>query len=209
MAKQPKLDEIPTDQPAAPPIALDPTLIAAIVGAVMQAMQAQTTAAPAFSMEELGDTIGRAVALGIGQTTRRKVTFGEYMQTGHSSFHPRPASETPVLKRRSWQNGIWMNPATLFDREVELLNSITHSGRYVDRMVEVILRGEGTADEEVDIRFPNKDVNDQLMMKGYAKDFVTMLELVKVAQDEERLERDEVAAEKRAKPRQRLAQAQA
>ena len=185
-----------TDVAAA--IALDPNLIAAIVGAVMTSMKGQ---GPQFSMEELGQTIGDAVALGIGKTTRRKVTFGEYQLTGHSPFHPKPIAETPTLRRRCWQNGIWMVPTTLFDREIVLLNQITHSGRYVNRLVEVILRNEG-ADEEIDVRFPNKGIDDQLMMKGYAKNFVDMLEQIAVAQTEDRAEKEEQEAGKKARPRQ-------
>ena len=187
------------------PIAIDPQLIAAIATAVAQALKA--TSGPQFSMEELGETIGQAVAKGIGETTRRKVTIGEYRMTGHSQFHPKPLAETPKLKRACWQNGFYMNETTLFDDEVSLLNKITHSGRYIDRLVEVGIRGEGTATEEVYITFPNKDMNDQMMMRdhcpaGPGKFFIKMLEMITEAQAEERAEKEEQEAAKKAKPRQ-------
>lgn len=190
-------DKTPTE-PA--PIQLDQNLIATIAAAVALALKAQGEAQPQLDMQLLGD----AIAAGISKTTRRKVTFGEYALTGHSRFHPKPFAETPILRRQSWQNGIWMNPATLHDEEITLLNSITHSGRYMDRQVEVILRGEG-ASEEVDIRFPNKDINDQLMMKGYAKDFADMLRQIKLVQDEERLEKEAEDQARRDRPKQRQA----
>ena len=160
-----------------------------VAQAVTQAMQGQGAPAP-FSLDGLGDIIGSAVAEGLNKTQRRKVTFGEYQLKGHSPFHPKTKAETPVLTRRCWQNGVWMNPTTLYDKEIELLNQITHSGRYINRLVEVVIRDDN-ADEEVYIRFNNQTPDQQMELKGYARNFIDMLQQIIAAQTEERAEKEE------------------
>ncbi len=169
--------------PTATPLSLDPNLIAAIVAAVVQALPKSEAAG--IDYDKLGQVLGASVANGIAGSTRRKVTFGEYSRSGHSPFHPKPFDQTPILKRRCWQNGVWANPTTLTDNEIVLLNQITHGGRYIDRRVEVVMRQNGSQ-EEVEIRFKNKSVDDQIAIKGYAKSFEDMLQqIVKVQKEED------------------------
>lgn len=182
-----------TSVPSAP-VTLDPNLIAAIVAAVAQ--QLKGTAAPPLDMEELGETIGSAVASGIEKNTRKKVTYGEYNQRGHSSFHPRPKSETPVLKRQCFENDARMNPVTLFDEEINLLNKITHSGRYCNRMVEVIVSQDGS-EEALYIRYHNSTPDQRFELKGQCRDLIDMLKQITTAQAVERAEHEQQEAEKK------------
>jgi hypothetical protein len=173
--------------PELPPIQLNQDLITAIAAAVALALKQSN--GPQFSMEELGNTIGKSVAAGIASTTRRKVTIGEYIKTGHSPFHPHPLAETPrfLSHRRYYQNGVAIQHTTCTDKEVELLNKIDHGGRYVNRLVEVQYRDEGS-DVAIDIRFKNATPDLQLELKGHCKNFEDMLEQIAAAQDEERKE---------------------
>src|SRR5712691_6047403 len=159
-----------------PPIQLNQDLITAIATAVALALKGSS--GPQFTMEELGKTIGKSVADGIGAQTRRKVTIGEYIRrAGTSVFHPKALADTPRFRShaRFFQNGTPVHHATCTDREVELLNRIDHSGRYVDRLVEVAFTEEGS-DQIVDIRFNNSTPDKQIELKGHCKNFEDMLQ---------------------------------
>lgn len=175
-----------TKAPEPAPLQLDKKLIAEIAAAVAIALRAEGAAqVPALDM----DALGAAIADGIGKTTRRKVTFGEYAQRGHSSFHPKSLAETPKLTRVCYQNGVVINHSTAYDREIELLNALTHPGRYLDRLVEVVFRENGS-EVEIDVRYPNATADQQLMLKSHCKDFIDMLEQIVKIQVEERAEKD-------------------
>lgn len=168
------------------PIQINTELITAIAAAVAQALKGSQQT---FSMEELGQVIGTSVANGIARTTRRKVTIGEYLQRGHSPFHPKPLAETPTLKYPSFQNGAWMNPATLHDEEINLLNQITHSGVYIDRRVTVVF-SDFPGDERIDIRWADGTPDQRLAIMRYFSNFEQCLKMIVAAQVEERLERE-------------------
>lgn len=142
------------------------------------------------NLSDLGKAMGDAVAAGIAAGTRRKVTFGEYQaRGGYSPFHPDPKKRVK-FNRAYFQNGRPIELATAFDAEVELLNQITHSGRYIDRLVEVVVQQDGS-EETVDIRFSNKS-QYAFELKGKAKDFTEMLRQIVAAQKLEREEAEEI-----------------
>lgn len=183
----PEAKVVETPAPAAP-IVLDQNLIAAIATAVAAALRAEQPTAPMFDVDKLGQVIGKSVSDGIATSTRRKVTFGEYIARGGSSvMHPLPAALTPHLKRMCYQNHCMIQENTATDEEITLLNQITHGGRYVDRNVEVIFRQNGSQ-EEIDIVYPDNDINDRMTMKGYFRTFPELLKLILVAQKDEREE---------------------
>ncbi len=163
-----------------------------------------------YDPDTLGEVIGKAVAQGINSTNRRKVTAGEYRLRGHSPFHPKPQKDTPVLRRQTWQNGVWCNPTTLTDDEIALLNQITHSGRYIGdegtrRLVEVIVRTDGS-EEAVEIRFNVSTPDSQLELKGYVRNFADMLRQIVAEQkleDAEAAEQEAAIRETRARIRAR------
>ena len=148
-----------------------PTVVAPQADAAV-APQANTDA-----MAQLASMIGQQVAAAVtaAQPVKR-MTFGEYQR--------RAKKGRSKLSRVCWNNGILMQESVLSNREIELLNAITHTGRYVNRLVEVIVRDEG-ADEVVEIRW-NMKRDAQFELKGQARHFCDILEQVVSAQAEER-----------------------
>lgn len=143
-----------------------------------------TSLAP-LDMNQLGQTIGNAVAAGMAASAPpRKMTTGEYVRRGAiNQYHPDPKVRLK-FNRDYYQNGRLIEFGTTYDREVELLNQITHSGRYIDRLVEVVVVQEGS-EEVVDIRFSNKK-DKAFELKGKARDFTDMLQQIVAAQKIER-----------------------
>lgn len=146
------------------------------------------------NVQDLGKAIGDAVAAGIAATTRRKVTAGEYAARPDNPFNPRRVR----LKRESYQNGIRMQSTSLTVKEIQLLNQITHSGRYINRLVAVLVSENEGAEEEVDIRWNNKTRDQQMNFKGEVRSFEELLEKVVAAQKEE----DELERQRQHPPRQ-------
>lgn len=160
------------------------------------ATQADGAASPqanSDAMAMLANMIGQQVAAAVtaAQPVKR-MTFGEYQR--------RAKKGRSKLRRISWQNGILMQESTLSNKEIDLMNAITHTGRYVNRLVEVIVREEG-ADEVVEFRW-NMKRDAQFELKGFARNFQDILEQVVAAQAEERAEaeaKDERAQARRQK----------
>lgn len=147
-----------------------------------------------FDMAAFGKIIGDAVASGQAKNMpKRKVTFGEY--DPKSAFHP-SKKDAKHLTRACFQNGALLMEVTLHDREIELLNAITHSGRYIDRLIEVIIAANGSADE-VHLRYNNKTIDQKLDHKGKYRSLEDMLSQIVVAQAAERAE-DEQNHDRRA-----------
>lgn len=144
--------------------------------------------------QELGDAIGRAVAEGIAASSPRKVTIGQFVAKG--PFSPAGIKLKAKLRRETWQNGSRCSAETLHGEEINLLNRITHGGRYIDRKVEVIIENEGSTDNEVvHIRFNNKkDAYPEL--KAQCRDFKDMLRQVVEAQEAEDAEKEEMVVRK-------------
>lgn len=86
---------------------------------------------------------------------RAKITIGEYQATRGNHYHPDKAKEVKTT-RVCYNNGAVIQHETTYDAENALLNRITHSGRYLDRLVEVTVRQEGGGVEEVHITYNNK-----------------------------------------------------
>ena len=146
--------------------------VPAPVEAASTAPQANTDA-----MAQLASMIGAQVAAAVtaAQPVKR-MTFGEYMR--------RENKGRSKLRRISWENGVLHQESVLSNREIDLINQVTHTGRYVNRLVEVIVREDG-ADEVVEFRW-NMKRDAQFELKGYARNFCDILEQVVAAQAEER-----------------------
>lgn len=156
---------------------------------LMETLMAKQPSLAGFDTNVLGKVIGDAVADGMKKNTRPKVSIGQYLQRGFSIFHPNGPGK--VLLRECYQNGSLVDPAKTHDEEIELLNRITHSGRYIDRLVEVFIEQNGS-DDVVHIRFNNKsDAISELKghisipMKGKKSFFQAMLEEIVAAQEQE------------------------
>ena len=148
---------------------------------------------PISAIEALGKSIGE----GIAKTQQRKQPFGLY--DPKSSYHPNKA-KTPKLKRDFYQNGYRANPITLLDEEIHLLNRITHSGRYLNRVVEVRV-DDSSAEEVVHINYINKGIEQRLQNKQLWNGLVDLLRKVVAVQEAEDLEDAELRERRSAKRR--------
>lgn len=156
-------------------------------------MADETASAPvpelpaAFTMADFSRMLAEGITAGIAKTQRNKVPFGAY--DPKTAFHPVKAT-APKLVRKCFQNGVEMSWDTLHDREVELLNRITHGGRYIDRTVEVVILEDGT-DSMVDIRYHNKTPDHRFANASKWRDLTDMLKQIVKAQEAEDREDEE------------------
>jgi hypothetical protein len=140
-------------------------LAATITQAVMAGLKAQQGSVP----DNLGETIGNAVASGMSASTRRRVTVGEYLA--------RMNAGRPSLTRICWQNDHEIRETVLSAEEINLLNQIHRSGRYVDRLVQVII-GFDAGEEVVYIRYHDKGDHKFALTGAGVKNFATMLKMI-------------------------------
>ncbi len=172
-------------------IPVEPTATASV------AVPTDPSAPVMMTQAEFAAAMGQAIAKGVSDGMAanapiRKVTFGEYIRTGYNPFHPEGKAKMPKPARKYFQNGVELPLELTHDREIALLNRITHSGRYIDRMVEVIYNTD-SADESVNIRWNNAEINERFEMKGKARDFTDMLTQIVAAQELE--DREQAARE--------------
>ena len=110
-----------------------------------------------------------------------------------NQYHPDPKVRFS-FDRDYYQNGHQIYFDTTHDREVELLNRLTHSGRYINRLVEVVVVQNGS-EEVVNINFSNKR-DKAFELKGHARDFTDILQQIVAAQKEERADQEDDAADR-------------
>ncbi len=118
-----------------------------------------------------GAQMSNSIVQGINDARPRKVTAGQY--DPKTPFHPNK-KKTPRLNRVVFQNQTRLNPSQLFDREIELLNQIVRSGRYLNRLIEVVVSDEG-AEEIIELRYKNKTIDDRMAHKSAYRDLTDML----------------------------------
>ena len=133
---------------------------------------AQLLAAVASQISNnIGSTIGTQIAEGINAARPKKVTAGQY--DPKTPFHPNK-KKAVKLNRAMYQNGTRLSPNRMFDREIALANQIVRSGRYINRLIEVIVRQDGS-DEVVELRYKNRTIDDRMEHKGAYRDLTDML----------------------------------
>jgi hypothetical protein len=196
-AKKPPPDPVPVPEPEPtpePPDPLPPEV--SLSNAVPSEYITQPEyVALATAFHALADSIkgsapnaeatGAAVTAAMGpiveilkaNTPKPKITVGAYL---------RQHARAVTLNRLCVQNGTPMRLEQLTDREVRLLNQITHSGRYLNRVVEVIVREEGAEDETVELRWKCKSADDRNESGKEWRDLADMLDKIVTAQAEER-----------------------
>ncbi len=124
--------------------------------------------------------LGNAIADGITRTQpRRKVTNGEYKCL--SAQQP-DKTKSHKLTRVCYQNGGFMPPTRMTNDEIDLLNQVHRSGRYINRMVEVIIGRDGS-DDAVDFRYNDKSVDQRMENKSHWRSLKEMLEKIVEEQD--------------------------
>ena len=133
-----------------------------------------------FTMAQFAQMLGQAVAQGVSQAMparpAERMTFGQYqkrLNAGRSN-----------LRRPYFENGIHQEGLVLTNAEIDYLNQIDRTGRYINRLVEVIVRNDG-ADEILELRWNTKR-DAMFELKGYARNFEDIVRQVVEAQGAER-----------------------
>lgn len=133
-------------------------------------------------MKQFAAIISAGVASGIQATApKRKVSFGEY--DPKTTCHPSKAKASRMT-REYFQNGFKAEHDTTSDTEIDLLNQITHSGRYINRLVEVLVNKDNI-DEVVYINWNCKLPDQRFGVMGFARNFEDMLKQIVDAQKAE------------------------
>jgi hypothetical protein len=140
-----------------------------------------------FSMEQFAETLAGAMAKANAATLPpRKITAGEYARREVKNRGGRKLRAGLTV----FQCGFMVTERQMSNTVIELVNGITHSGRYVDRLVEVVLRDE-LGEDVVDVRWPCKtpDQRNDLAKRvsGPHKEiFENILQMIVDAQKAER-----------------------
>lgn len=163
-------EQTPVSLPANPSIQELVTLMAAASGVQSERLMSMFTEAMRGQTEAI-----------LAAQAPRKIGIGEY--DPRTPWHPIKA-EAHTLTRPCWQNGHLLDDEQLFNAEIDALNQITRSGRYLDRLVEVIVREEG-ADETVEIRFASRTADQRNAVQRLCRDFTDMLQQIVAAQQAE------------------------
>ena len=137
-----------------------------------------------FTMAQFAQMLGQAVAQGVASAmparSVEKMTFGQYQK--------RLNAGRSKMRRPYFENGIHQEGLVLTNAEIDYLNQIDRTGRYINRLVEVIVRQDG-ADEVLEMRWNTKR-DAMFELKGYARNFEDIVRQVVEAQKAER-EHDE------------------
>ena len=116
---------------------------------------------------------------------------------GLIALHPDPNfPDGPPLKKEVFINGLRAEPHSLTDQEINLMNRLSRSGRYLDRLVEVIVGADG-----VEVRYNDKTNDQRNENAGKWRSTAEMLEQIVKVMDLENEEEAEAHAEKVAKKR--------
>ena len=182
-------EPIATPAPASDLVTLSRAEIAQMIADALQARDDDEPTGPPPGME-LAKAIGDAVAAGLEKNNPKKVNYGTYLKRP-TAGHPL-GMLGPKLKRNYFQNGRQIVYDQVNDAGIELLNQITHSGRYLDRKVEVLVREVGGGEQAVEIRYSNKEVDQRMDLKGLFRSFNDLIQQIvdaqklEIAEDEER-----------------------
>lgn len=112
-------------------------------------------------------TLAQAITAGITAAQPRKVSAGQYDPKTPWQPNKRDAKK---LKYACYQNGYRIPVKRLTNKEIEGLNAIVRSGRYINRMVEVAVWDDGGT-VQLDIRYSNKDKDQRFENKNHWRNF--------------------------------------
>lgn len=124
------------------------------------------TMTPAQLQEQFAIMLGNAVADGMAKHSPKKQTFGEYQRKINAG--------RSKLTRQCFENGLLMHEEVLSNLEIDLLNKLDRSGRYLNRLVEVVISNEG-ADQSVELRYNCRTRDQMFALRGEAKSLEDML----------------------------------
>lgn len=190
MAKATKTAAPPSETtPASDQITLSRADLAAMIAEALQARDEDEPTGPPPGMQ-LASAIGTAVAEAMAVNNPKKVTYGAYLKRGTKNHPLGMLSPKFTAGRTYYQNGRLITYDNVDDEQVKLLNAISHSGRYIDRKVEVIVRDDGADTQYVDIRYKNASIDDRMEVKSLFRNFTELVQKIHDEQAEERAEEE-------------------
>lgn len=123
--------------------------------------------------------LATAIAQGIAATAPKKVTAGQYDPKTPWQPDKRKAHK---LAFTCYQNGYRIPPKRLNNAEIDFLNRIVRSGRYINRIVEVAVWDEG-GNINLDIRYSNRTADQKLELKNHWRSFEELVRKIVEEQD--------------------------
>ena len=136
-------------------------------------------------MAQFTAQMSQGIAAGINEARPRKVTAGQY--DPKTPWQPNK-KKALKLTRNTFQNGTWLNPATLNNTEIGLLNRLNRSGRYIGRLIEVLVRQDGS-DEVVELRYKNRTTDERMEHRSAYRDLADML--AKIVDEQDKLNEED------------------
>lgn len=136
----------------------------------------EPTTLPPGNWSQFADKISQGIAEGLAKLQPRKVTFGEYQ---------RKLPKKPTLLRPFAQNGFPVMANQLEAEQIDMLNKLHRSGRYIGRRLEIIIRNADReiADQSVEMRYSNKTNEQRIDNAKYLGSLTDMLTKVLTEQD--------------------------
>jgi hypothetical protein len=125
-------------------------------------------------VNDIGDRIAEGISRGMQELAPKRI------KPGSSAFDPKSpfrSKRGPMLKGDVYQNGIKLNQEQLYDKEIELCNQITKSGRYINRLVEVRVSDDAGA-RVVLISYPDKGLDQRMENKNHWRNFLELVSLI-------------------------------
>ena len=125
--------------------------------------------------DDLGDRIADGIARGMQEMAPPK-----RIKPGSSRFDPKTpfrSKNGPRLRGDVYLNGIRLNEDQLTDTEINTCNLITRGGRYVNRIVEVVL-SDDAGTRVVLIRYSDKEVDQRMELKNHWRTFQELVDLI-------------------------------
>jgi hypothetical protein len=130
--------------------------------------------AVAQATQNIADQIAAGIAAGINEARPKKITIGQFNGATPWQSDKRTAKKLNM----TWlQNGARMPEKRMNNKEIALLNQIHRSGRYIDRLVEVIVREEGN-DKLGELRYKNASIDDRMNFRSNVRNLEHMLQQI-------------------------------
>lgn len=126
-------------------------------------------------LDDLGDRIADGIAAGLAANAPPK-----RIKPGSSLFDPKTpfrSKKGPTLKGDVYLNGIRLNQDQLTDHEIDQVNKITRPGRYINRIVEVVVSTDGGTMVKM-IRYSDKEVDQRLELMSHWRSFTELVDLI-------------------------------
>lgn len=125
-------------------------------------------------LEDIGDRIADGISRGMEALAPKRIKPGSSLFDPKSPFR---SKKGPRLKGDVYHNGIKLNEDQLYDDEIVNLNNIKRSGRYIDRLVEVIVSDDAGV-RVVLIKHPDRTIDQRMDNKGHWRSLRELLKLI-------------------------------